>query len=222
MQGNRVPPRGDEADLFCRHNAELVQLLILRLGATREQAEDAAQIAWALFYREQPERTNVIGWLYVTARYRIYDARRLGKRQRAVARVPEHPTGASLAGEVEARETLRLLAGLKPQQRQVLQLIAAGCSYQEICELTGHTYTNVISGRACRDRGVERCSGWRHVADGVRLPCRLWARRRSGVVVCGLLRRVLARPSVGRAGPASTPSGFPRLRRVTPAPVRGR
>ena len=84
-----------------------------------------------------------------------------------------------------------------------------------------HGYSLIISRFACRNRWGERCRRRRHVVDGVGLRCRLW--RRPGRVVGVRVRSpVLVRPSVGRAGSASTPAGFPAFGRVTPAPVRGR
>ena len=44
---------------------------------------------------------------------------------------------------VEARETLRAVAGLRWRGRRILELKPAGFSYREIMELLGLTYANV-------------------------------------------------------------------------------
>lgn len=51
------------------------------------------------------------------------------------------PAIATLQEITEARDALRLLDQLKPQQAQVLRLRIAGLSYREICDQTGRTYT---------------------------------------------------------------------------------
>jgi DNA-directed RNA polymerase specialized sigma24 family protein len=50
----------------------------------------------------------------------------------------------SLDSLIEAREALRLLAGLPERERNDLALLVAGYSYREIAEITGgRTFTNV-------------------------------------------------------------------------------
>jgi hypothetical protein len=71
---------------------------------------------------------------------------------------------------VDARDALRLIAQLKPQQRLVLLLRDTGHSYKAICELTGPTYTAVVWGRCVRSgMRVMTHSGSRGVTPACRL-----------------------------------------------------
>jgi hypothetical protein len=56
------------------------------------------------------------------------------------------------------------LRTLKARERRELQLHALGYRYSEIAELTGSSYTNVISGGSCRWPACRRMR-WRHVVD---------------------------------------------------------
>lgn len=63
-----------------------------------------------------------------------------GRQPVPLEEIVEAPVNVELA--VEARETLRALAGLR-WRRRVLALKAAGYSYEEIAEMLGVAYTNV-------------------------------------------------------------------------------
>lgn len=141
MHPDRIPPRGDEADLFRRHNAELVRWLMRRLNVSREVAEDAAQIAWTQLYRRQPDRETVVGWLYTVAKHEVFAILRRAKREPMPERLPEPTTSAVVEDPIAAKDALRLLDQLKPPQREVLLLLAEGYSYKEVAAITGRTYT---------------------------------------------------------------------------------
>jgi hypothetical protein len=60
--------RGDEDELFRRHNERLVRTIRRRLNCAEAVAEDASALAWLQLCRTQPERTErLFGWLGVVA-----------------------------------------------------------------------------------------------------------------------------------------------------------
>jgi len=60
-----------------------------------------------------------------------------------VPRAEQVPDPRSLEQTLEAREALRVVAALKPKQRDTLALGVAGHSYREIEQIRGVTNTNV-------------------------------------------------------------------------------
>ena len=144
-------PRGDEDELYRRHNQNLHRAVARVVNAPRELIEDACQNAWTTLLRVQPERTSVPNWLYVVA---TREAFRLCERDRRHLHLETmQPAGSwdavigdalSIDDILEAREALEILARLPDRQRTDLTLLVAGYSYIEIAELTGgRTYTNV-------------------------------------------------------------------------------
>lgn len=133
--------RGDEDELYRRHHRDLERAVAHVVNAPRELIEDACQTAWTIMLRSQPDRTAIFAWLRVVAKHETFA---LLARARSEIPGEERPAVASagdLADVVEARDALRLIAQLKPQQREVLLLRAEGHSYKAICEFTGRTYT---------------------------------------------------------------------------------
>ena len=59
--------RGDEDELYRRHHHDLERAVANAVHAPRELIEDACQNAWAIMLRAQPDRTSILGWLYVVA-----------------------------------------------------------------------------------------------------------------------------------------------------------
>jgi RNA polymerase sigma factor (sigma-70 family) len=150
-QEQRTAPRGDEDDLYRRHQRDLQRAVAHAVNAPRELIEDACQNAWIIMLRAQPDRISLFGWLYVVA---IREAYRLCERERRHVHLETVvPTGSwdaviadavSIDDILEAREALEVLASLPDRQRADLTLLVAGCSYAEIAEMTGgRTYTNV-------------------------------------------------------------------------------
>jgi DNA-directed RNA polymerase specialized sigma24 family protein len=118
--------------------------------ATPEDAEDAYQRGVEILLTQAPTTTEseLLPWLKTVIKHESFAVRK--SRGRAV------PDDDPLAGEPDERarthdraERYELLlgaeamAGLKPQEIRCLLLKAEGLSYQEICEVTGWTYTKV-------------------------------------------------------------------------------
>jgi RNA polymerase sigma factor (sigma-70 family) len=139
--GNGARLQGDEEELYRRHAAQLVRVVQGRLGVAPEVAEDACSIAWMQLVRTQPPRDNVMGWLYTVAKYEVYSAYRKQQREQPAEDLPPVVGARPPEEEVEAKDKLRLVRKLKPQQRLALLMKAEGFKYDEICRLTGKTYT---------------------------------------------------------------------------------
>jgi DNA-directed RNA polymerase specialized sigma24 family protein len=90
--------------------------------------------------RHQPERDAIVGWLVVVARHELL--RLLGRE--CAARPLEEACDPVAPGpeREEARALLEAMAALRPHQRRVLALQAAGHSYREIqAACGGRTFT---------------------------------------------------------------------------------
>lgn len=160
--------RGDEAELFERHAERLLRVVRRAIGG--HVAEDACSFAWLQLLRTQPERDSIFPWLCTVA---INEARRLLKGQSRQAEFDEEAVevdyspargSADLQLTVEVHEALEQLAELSPQKVRIFFLHIAGLSYDEICEATGYSWTQVNRHmvrtrsrlRARRDEGAAR------------------------------------------------------------------
>ena len=149
--------RGDEEQLFRTHNEMLVRITTRAAAGSRATAEEACQFAWLALMKSQPDRDRAFPWLIVVARHRAWQLMRQARREipsDGSVSTAEPETMPSSLGErtmdpvslelrLEAREALRSLACLPERQRRPMALRLAGYSYQEICGLTGRSYTNV-------------------------------------------------------------------------------
>lgn len=159
MLTDRPSPRGDEAELYRRYAERLVRLTAHRVKAPHALIEDACALAWLQLLRTQPERGPAIfAWLRTVA---LHEAYALSRRQRRDAWLEELggesaeedgeprrweetlPGPGSVEHSLEARRALAVLSALPARERRYLVLRVAGYRYQEICQLTGATYTNV-------------------------------------------------------------------------------
>jgi RNA polymerase sigma factor (sigma-70 family) len=147
----RLPLRGDEDELYRRHDHDLRSAVTYAVNAPCELIEDACQNAWAIMLRVQPDRTSMFRWLCVVA---TREAFRLCERERRHIHLetilPEGSRDAVIANALslddilEAREALTMLASLPVRQRADLTLLVAGFSYSEIAQMTGgRTHANV-------------------------------------------------------------------------------
>lgn len=143
---NALAALGDE--LFRQHHAELRRAVRHVVNASPELIEDACQMAWAQWLRNQPRRATVFGWLRRVAINEAYRLSRLERRELRFDLLPNDRCDAAcdafnLDDELRAREALRALASLPEKQRQDYALHAAGFTYEEIAQLSGRTRTNV-------------------------------------------------------------------------------
>ena len=124
-----------------------------RYSASPHDAEDAYQRAAEILLTHRPTGSDdeLCRWLRTTTKHEALAIRR--HRRRVVPAgesetVPEPAGDSSDAHDhAERFERLRLgaeaLGRLKPQEVRCLLLKAEGYSYQEICEITGFSYTKV-------------------------------------------------------------------------------
>ena len=124
-----------------------------RYSASPHDAEDAYQRAAEILLTHRPSGTDdeLCRWLRTTTKH---EALAIGRQRWRVVptgeseSVPE-PTGGSPDAHEQTERFERLQLGaqalrrLKPQEMRCLLLRAEGYSYQEICELTGFSYTKV-------------------------------------------------------------------------------
>ena len=119
------------------------------------EAEEALQEASIDFLRsyDGPAGEQAVCWLQVAVKHRAWDQGRKQRSQlsRAVRMRSEgdqHDLRAADPGALMERteaveQFLAGLAQLKPDERTALVLFGLGCSYREICERQGWTYTKV-------------------------------------------------------------------------------
>jgi DNA-directed RNA polymerase specialized sigma24 family protein len=180
-----TPQRQDAIGAFFAANADRLHTAVRASARAPEPViEDACQTAWAILLRrpdiELTERG--LAWLSTVATreaWRLTSSARetpSGSLQTTTpgddSELPE-PAGphARSAEEhalarIEHRERVEALKALKARERQALCLHGLGHTYAEVAELTGSTYTAVISGRPRQRRRVAGRARWRHVADG--------------------------------------------------------
>ena len=135
--------------LLDRHGRSLLRLA-RRLSLCQADAEDALQRATLILLTKGPAYppNRLAAWMRVVTSREALAVRR--ERQRDLAGelreawLGEMPCAAERFDRRErSLERMRLLAGLKPDERRALVLRGHGYSYREISELTGWTYTKV-------------------------------------------------------------------------------
>src|SRR4051794_6703209 len=147
---HRLPPaRGDEAELFCDYNDELMRIVGQAVGySTPQVIEDACSFAWAQFLQHQPDRDqNWRGWLFRTAQR---EAWRLNARSREAGSLSgeaveeDRSLAASTAGRPDPFETqldvsdaFEVLEHVPQRLRRIALLRALGMRHKDISELTG-------------------------------------------------------------------------------------
>lgn len=118
-----------------------------------ERARDVVQDTFVRLWTADPARLNgrLAEWLFTVCRRRALDVHRKERRMTALDEIELDATAsaepspdvqtAQREGEGEA---LRLLAGLPPNQQEVIRLkFQNGLSYQEISGITGLSASNV-------------------------------------------------------------------------------
>ncbi len=152
-----VPEPGADRSEFIRAALERFEapLVSYALGLTGEleSARDAVQDTFLRLCEQPPGAVDghLAQWLFTVCRNRILDVRRKDRRMTALTEVElEHratpdPTPAESADTRDrARRVDDLLAGLPPNQREVVRLkFQHQLSYQEIAHVTSLSVTNV-------------------------------------------------------------------------------
>jgi RNA polymerase sigma factor (sigma-70 family) len=137
-------------ELLSRHSAGLLATA-RRYSATPEDAEDAYQRGVEILLTKAPTTTEeeLLPWLKTVVKHEAFAVRKSSGRavpsEEPLAREPDERAWTD--DRAERYERLRVgaeaMAGLKPQEIRCLLLKAEGLSYQEICEVTGFSYTKV-------------------------------------------------------------------------------
>jgi len=145
MSGDRPRLHGDEAELYSRLHAPLERVVRARVRGPAAAVEDACAYAWEQLLQRQPERSErLFGWLVTVATREGWRLVRI-ERRTAAAGAGELEQVRAPEGELElharALEALQALAGLRPAEKRLLALRAAGYSYREICALERRTYS---------------------------------------------------------------------------------
>ena len=164
-----ITPREFEA-FYAIQYPKLVKILMV-MGATLEEAEDAAQQALKDFFRRARARrgasSNTGGYACVAA-IRYF----LKQRERDRDRLPRELRGGHLTRSVCLDDDLAALEGeqwvedvlvtLTPAQRDVIRLVMAGASTHEIAAELGKTDATV---RQLRKTGRDRLKGHPEIAQ---------------------------------------------------------
>ena len=139
-------------DLIARRGPEILASA-RRWSSTLEDAEDAYQRGLEILLTKAPTTAEdeLVPWLKTVVKHEALAVRRQRERAAPVTDDGEPTEPASSAAathdQAERYERLRLgaeaLRRLKPQEVRCLLLRAEGHSYEQICEITGWTYTKV-------------------------------------------------------------------------------
>lgn len=124
--------------LFAEHHARLYAYL-LRVCDDGDLAADLAQEAFVRLYRRGGVPDSCGAWLVSVANNLLRNATRQSARRRQLLATAEPVAahvaiGEQLVQHEERRRILAVLAGLKPRDRELLALLAAGYRYREMAE----------------------------------------------------------------------------------------
>ena len=137
--------RGDEAELYRRLGVPLQRVVRARVSGPAGTVEDACAFAWQQLLTHQPERSErLFGWLVIVATREGWRLVRIERRATLVGPAAlEQAAGPEreLEQRVCALEARQALAGLRPAERRLVALRAAGYSYREIAALEQRTYS---------------------------------------------------------------------------------
>jgi RNA polymerase sigma factor (sigma-70 family) len=132
---------GDEGRLFQAHHAQLVRLVASNVNASLHTVEDACAFAWLQLLCYQPDRRHLLNWLIQVATREVW---RLTAQEWRMAVDLEAVEGSespeSLAeSRISWVQSADAVATLRPDEQRLLLLSAAGYSYMEISNATGHS-----------------------------------------------------------------------------------
>ena len=138
--------------LIARHGSQILATA-RRYSATPEDAEDAYQRGLEILLTKAPttSQEELVPWLKTVVKHEAFAIRRQRERHTPTTEDGQlaEPSSAEAATHEQAERYERLRQGaeamrrLKPQEIRCLLLKAEGYSYQEICRITGWTYTKV-------------------------------------------------------------------------------
>ncbi|HUZ54056.1 MAG TPA: RNA polymerase sigma factor [Streptosporangiaceae bacterium] len=137
----------DGFDLFFRQRYSRAVLLLIVMGASRADAEDAVQEAMIAAWRQWESIREPAAWLRTTATRTLWK----NNRQQHAAPLeqatpqPADPDPDLMVFAEEQQRILRLLRGLPPAQRTVAALFYDGLTAAEIAVLTGKPVATVRS-----------------------------------------------------------------------------
>src|SRR3954452_15533014 len=156
MADQRTPPapRGDEAELFRNHNANLMREVARSVVVVDPDViEDACSHAWAQFMHHQPDRDrNWHGWLFRSAQREAWRLDRQAREDRPLrTSEDERKTdfGEAIdphnyqAISLEVDDALSIVRELPPRLQRIAMLRALGLKYAEISEITGDSPARV-------------------------------------------------------------------------------
>jgi len=156
-----VTNNDDEFDTFFRkHLVSVVQHLV-RLGFTRECAEEATESTMVTLYERWDKIDKPLPWVRCTAGWRAFDARQ-ELRNGPVELTEEmglklhHHDSDPIERQESAARVQRLLGRLPERQRQVISWWLDGFSDQEIAEALGISEATV---RSNRRHGLRKLQG---------------------------------------------------------------
>jgi RNA polymerase sigma factor (sigma-70 family) len=143
--------QGDEAQVFARMRAPLRSVVKRRVDASDESIADACSFAWLQFLRRQPPRDEFLfAWLITTAVRIAWRLSERDRRERAIEAFTDDEVERYLPDPRQSLEPLEVawdglaaVATLRPRQRQLVGLQAAGFTYEEIGAVTGDSYRTV-------------------------------------------------------------------------------
>jgi RNA polymerase sigma factor (sigma-70 family) len=156
-------------ELVGRHSSQILATA-RRYSDTPEDAEDAYQRGLEILLTKAPSTSedDLVPWLKTVVKHEAFAIRRQRERHTPMTEDGQlaEPASAEAATHEQAERYERLRQGaeamrrLKPQEVRCLLLKAEGYSYNEICRITGWTYTKV---NRCLTEGrrafVERLAG---------------------------------------------------------------
>jgi RNA polymerase sigma-70 factor (ECF subfamily) len=158
-----VAPAALVADFSACYREQLPGLVwfVMSLGASAEEAADAAQAAFAAAFPVWDTIRHPQAWLRRVAQRAHY--RRAVSREVPVEAAPERPGPLTAAGEVELRDeaqaVLAALAALPPRQRQIMAWHVDGFSPAEIARELGTGQAAVRQSLAKARKNLKRQLG---------------------------------------------------------------
>jgi RNA polymerase sigma factor (sigma-70 family) len=138
---------GSDFDSFFRERFSRTVVLLIAMGASKADAEDAAQESMVLAWRQWETIHEPVAWVRTVA-VRAYW--KLARTRQQFVPLDESSSEAAESSDLgifaeEEQQVLRLLRALPPQQRTVIALFYDGMGCEEIAALAGNSPATVRS-----------------------------------------------------------------------------